>query len=328
MAYERTWAQSLDNTQTPATALEESQRELWSLKAMLLGQYGGLTLGLWSTYYSCDSVTAGTPGDGVDRWGSSFDAGKIVRGIAGAAHSWYVLQSPLMNGFNWYLLITFDTSNNANASFFIAKAPFAGGTTTANPTSVDSWLVSFGTAINAGSTVSHRFNMALSSTGDFWWFVVRAGDHNSELMLTIIAPTGCHPNDTYPIFTYSRYIPGGGGLTASAAFDVLVLGNGAGPISRDYRGAAANTTTMSCGRVTIAPSTYDMLTGAQLDQPMWLVTYNGTSWHHRGRLPDCAMGAAGPTTPANGDVVNPGGGIIAVQMGSFLLPMTAAPDLT
>lgn len=331
MAYERTWAQSLNNAQTPATALEETQRELWSLKAMILGQYGGLTLGLWSTYYSCNSLTAGAPNDGVDRWGSTFTAVNIVRGIAGAAHSWYVLKSPVMGGQTFYLLISFDGSSDTAASLFMSRAPFTGGTTTANPTSTDSWTVVSNAAWNGASTAVHRFNLILTSTGDFVWFVIKDGTHVAELCVMAISPTGCDPNDGYPIMSLFKF-NGSSGVNTSGGFDNQGI-TGAGTATRNFFGATA-TAVAWCMQRAVSGSglLYDSLTGSQLDQPIWILVFTTSPnvWHHRGRLPDMAMSwiNSNAQVATNGDVVNPGGGVIAVQMGAYLLPLTAAPDLT
>jgi hypothetical protein len=297
---------------------------------MLLGQYGGLTLGLWSTYYSCDSVTAGTPNDGVDRWGAAFDASKIVRGVAGAAHSWYVLKSPLMNGFNFYLLITFDSTSDPSASLFMAKTSFTGGTATANPTSTDSWALVSNGNFNNGNTNAHRFNMLLSSTGDFWWFVIRAGQSGAESLVSVIAPTGCDPLDRYPIWSYQTF-RASGTLTSPGAFDNQKMTGGGTPnATLNGFGVSASSVTMARQRYTEGGTGYDLLTGSQLDQPCWLVVDATAGWHHRGRLPDCVMSYLNNSANAapNGDAVNPGTGIIAVQMGCILLPLTIVPDLT
>ncbi len=87
--YERTWAFSIDNPYTPSTALDESRYGLWAVKAMLLGQMGGLVSGLWTIDSSCDSVTAGVAGDGIDRWGGAvytlhLPAGAVIGAVSGS----------------------------------------------------------------------------------------------------------------------------------------------------------------------------------------------------------------------------------------------------
>jgi phage tail protein X len=101
--------------------------------------------------------------------------------------------------------------------------------------------------------------------------------------------------------------------------------------TRDYAGTAAVIQTIYHRNIVRTDIGYDLLTGAQLDSPMWIIvsTSNG-AWHHRGRLPDCVMGYENNNAQCapNGDAVNPGTGIIAVQFGVMLLPFTVVPDLT
>src|SRR4051812_42695947 len=96
----KTW-NFLVNALIPATgsSLNDNRTLLKSIKDALKGSgtwtdsaganLGGAPAGAWTTRYWWDSVTAGTAGDGVDRWGA---IGNLVWANAGSAHSWYALR--------------------------------------------------------------------------------------------------------------------------------------------------------------------------------------------------------------------------------------------
>ncbi len=87
----------------------------------------------WIVDHSCDSITAGTPGDGVDRWISVTDLVEATSGV----HSWIVLTQPGMDGLQ--ICIDFNTDNSFDSWSIIISATgdFSGGTTSARPTSSD-----------------------------------------------------------------------------------------------------------------------------------------------------------------------------------------------
>jgi hypothetical protein len=304
MAYERNWAFSYNNLYTPTSNLDQTQYQLWALKAMLLGQYGGLSLGLWTTEGSSDSATAGN-GDLVDRWGSSYDPSKIVRGSASQPHSWYVLKSPLMNGQTFYMLVTFDDNTDYRASLFMAKAPFTGGTATANPTSTDSWNVGLNQGdwnSNNGSGILNRFNMALSSMGDFAYFPVQSGASGSthRLAISAVAPANCDPSDPYPIWSYKEEGPG-------QSFSVLTMfGATAIPSSaRSFNSTVSTISVIGNTNNTAQYSNPDVLTGNYPQVPCNVLVSNSSHWHLRGRLPDIRG------VPASSDFNIPQSGLVA-----------------
>jgi hypothetical protein len=288
MAYERTWAFSYNNQYTPTSFTDQTKYQLWALKAMLLGQYGGLTQGLWTTYSSCDGAGNFGNGDLVDWWGSTYDPTKIVQANSGQPHSWYVLKSPLMNGFNFYLLIATATPIDASASatLVMAKIPFAGGTNTVNPTSADSWAL-FATSSTwnsgTGANVLNRFNMALSATGDFVYFPVQSGIGHIPLCVAVIAPVGIHPSDGYPIWTYKFFqAVAPGGFTRAQLAGITQNTRSSSGLASFISILVNNTNTLS--------SSLDLLTGKLLAMPCRVIVQaTASSWHLRGRLPDIKM---------------------------------------
>lgn len=96
---------------------------------------GGATAsaGNWVVDYSCDSVTAGAKGDGVNRWAA---AGNLVWANAGTAHSWIVLRQTGI-GATFELLISLENGGAGDAVIAFSVTGFTGGTTLARPTAAD-----------------------------------------------------------------------------------------------------------------------------------------------------------------------------------------------
>jgi len=98
------------------------------------------TNGLLTLDYGCNSVTAGTKGDLVDRITSDSN---VVGANAGTAHSWWVdtvLAGPAQ--------ICFDrngTFEGSGSCWFSPSAGFTGGSTTNRPTATDETEISLGT---------------------------------------------------------------------------------------------------------------------------------------------------------------------------------------
>lgn len=96
--------------------------------------------GNWSVSFSCDSVTAGAPGDGVDRWTT---AAKLVPGSGAAARAWIVLRQPGVAA-NYEVCIELNNSSNPQQGTIVvspnSRFGFGGGgagSTTARPTADD-----------------------------------------------------------------------------------------------------------------------------------------------------------------------------------------------
>lgn len=84
--------------------------------------------------FSCDGVTAGAAGDGVDRWVINTD---LDWAISGSAHSWTVVKQPAMTGGTLYVCIDLNSASVNQCSVIISRAGFTGGTTTNRPTATD-----------------------------------------------------------------------------------------------------------------------------------------------------------------------------------------------
>lgn len=131
----------------------------------------------WTVEYSCDSATAGTAGDEVDRWSADSD---IVEGAA--AHSWIILkQTGILANFQ----ICWDLSNADIVNSTIVVSPsagFTGGTTSARPTATDEQVIVNNTAWGVGGIADNSdsvfTNIMMSSDGAVTRliYVVKTGD--------------------------------------------------------------------------------------------------------------------------------------------------------
>lgn len=96
----------------------------------------------WVVDYSCDGATAGSAGDGVDRWASNADV--VVSTALTTAHSWMVLKQTGAGAGNVQILLNASASSGGTLTYGINlmtvvswNAGFTGGTTTSRPTATD-----------------------------------------------------------------------------------------------------------------------------------------------------------------------------------------------
>jgi hypothetical protein len=129
----KTWQFNVNNAQAAqGTALADHRKLLRAIKNALIG----FATNAWALRYSCNSTTAGTAGDGVDRWSSDTD---LVWANAGTAHSWVVLRQTGI-ATNFEMLISCEAANGSGNTLTLVISPsaaFTGGSTTARPTATD-----------------------------------------------------------------------------------------------------------------------------------------------------------------------------------------------
>ena len=124
----------------------------------------------WTVRYSCNGTTAGTAGDGVDRWQSLSDMnpGQMtgVNSLTSAARSWIVLKNTTLDGGgNFQVLFDWLSDTNLGSTFwgdygscvmYVSRtAGFTGGTTTSRPTATDE--VFLGSGFTATTLVNTNF---------------------------------------------------------------------------------------------------------------------------------------------------------------------------
>lgn len=121
----------------------------------------------WTVVYSCNGTTAGTAGDGVDRWGSDLsDTSNIVHGAGPAnTRSWIVLkQTGIATNFQICIDLIYGTSDMDVVYSY--SAGFTGGTTTARPTATDEIVLTSNYSIfDTGTTTNDIFHMMMSTDG-------------------------------------------------------------------------------------------------------------------------------------------------------------------
>jgi hypothetical protein len=142
----KTWRYNVNNKKATAANLTWHQVLMLDLKNILINNspaiaWDTVPTGIWTVDHSCDSSTAGTPADGVDRWVTSAN---LIWDRPIDPHSWIVFNTG-MNSSAAQVCIDLDNNNNATAgsqceNIAVYLSPgglFTGGTTTARPTASD-----------------------------------------------------------------------------------------------------------------------------------------------------------------------------------------------
>lgn len=152
--------------------------------------------------YSCDSVVAGTAGDGVNRWDSVTD---LVWAITGTAHSWIVLKFPGISS-SCELLIACENTAATGQFLNILFSPisgFTGGSTTARPTAPDEIIVVNATTWGGVNTTDAnvKLHFLKSSDGECWrFFCANGGQVNTSFFIE--KPVAFSTNWTSPSVCY------------------------------------------------------------------------------------------------------------------------------
>jgi hypothetical protein len=337
MATELTWR--TDPNRIPSdvsSAANKCKWDAWHLVHALLGDSGGFTEGLWTVYYSCDGVTAGTANDGVDRWGSAFNATKIVN--ATGAHSWFVLKAPETLG---SLYLTVDC-NNASASTFtilFSKAAPTGGTTSARPTATDAWEHTAIVFSNLSVATTPRTHLSLSSRGDFVFATNNETNNSFYAVIAAFKMQEAGSLDDYPWITIASVGTNGGAssLQAGGTGSLTTAINGTGNTvlrGRSFDGAAvpshvvvspsahaSGTTTPEYFLVRIRGDAANVSDGTYNDFPCYVYSFGATTAERKGRLPDFLWGSG---TVSNGTVRPAVAPYEGVMMGHVWLPWTAS----
>jgi hypothetical protein len=150
-------------------------------------------------HYSCDSVTAGAAGDGINRWDADSD---VVFGDAGA-RSWMVLELPAGLG-GMHLLIEATTDGGSAAdgdvNAHLAISGFTGGTTTTLPVPVDGAEPFAGTLTggsggnlpSAGNYAAH-VNVVYATNGTSIRVIVTNDTNDAVISLLLLETLGGGP---------------------------------------------------------------------------------------------------------------------------------------
>jgi hypothetical protein len=132
----KTWQFNINQNIT--LGVNSCRTMLLAIKNSLLG----FASNPWTVEYSCNSVTAGAAGDGIDRWVTGSNL--VYVSAAGTAHSWIVLKQAGLAS-NLQIVIDLVTSGAGASAFAYANifisgsAGFTGGSTTDRPTATDEY---------------------------------------------------------------------------------------------------------------------------------------------------------------------------------------------
>jgi hypothetical protein len=248
---------------------------IWYWKAFLTGQIGGATQGLWTVAGSSDGVTGAM--DGVDRWTSTYTGTKIVTDIATWPHSWIVLQSPVMAGKTWYILI--DAGNSDGKTLYVTlgvDAPPTGGSNTTAPTvqnaaPLPGMYIGQGGLPNYPNGGASRFHGMLATDGSFILLASRC--HTQKFMNGFIFQTlsNVKGNDLYP-----GWLALNTDYTLTAGYGSQ---QGAGNTGPDYIGYSVMRTPPGNGydayggvipQTANWPAGEDRFDGSFADYPLWI----------------------------------------------------------
>lgn len=194
---------------------DQSREFLWYTMALLTGIVGGGTVGLWTVVSSSDAVTAGAG----NKWGVAYDGTKLVRAAAGTAHSWMVLQGPLVTagalaGVPFYLIIDWSGASDQTCNFYLCKNAPTGGTITARPTSTDE-TVALNFSLNAGTVNTPKMSGFLASDGTFWILATPPGSGMIQVFLAGVVLGDVRANDQFPMVLGGSFGNSGGAALAN-----------------------------------------------------------------------------------------------------------------
>lgn len=218
----KSWTFNCNNAiAAQGTVLADCQALLFAIISALLAT------GKWTVAYSCNSTTAGTAGDGVNRWAS---AANLVWSYAGDNHSWIVLKNTNMPGGNYQLC--FDLSSTTATIMSVVRsvhAGFTGGSTTARPTAADKvTLLSDAYWGGPSPDAAMRWSTLVSTDGQCTRIVI-AGGGSLLGFLYFDRTTNEDAGTTYP---FADYIVGAASgpvtlsITATKTYPLAVSGTG------------------------------------------------------------------------------------------------------
>ncbi len=234
----KTWQYDV-NIQNPAqgTALADAQKVIRRIKTALIG-FGTLP---WTIRYSCDSVTAGAAGDGVDYW--TTDAKLVWSSITNTGvRSWIVLKQTGIGTNHQVCIHLMHTGGSGVGSDTLevavsANAGFTGGTTSARPTATDEIVIRDGT---------YSASAPASTIKGTWWNSESAAATTQQTELHCMQSTDgqcsraviCYQNGAISFWMFDKIQAAVTGLTYPFA-DTVMGGGGAIQSANDVTTYAA-----------------------------------------------------------------------------------------
>lgn len=217
--YEKTYQYIMNQVMDVSSTTNTGKNTAYFIFAALVGTGGyvyknsagatiGSPTGLWTIDSMCDGTTAGTAGDGVNRWGTTFTPANQVYAAEGSAHSWAVLHH---SGLGLYLVINL-TNGTYQASFSVSKTQPTGGTTTNRPKAADEMAPSLWQNINIypnGGTA--KCHIAVATDGNWAGMLTQDGQTYNYSGWFMHQMMDTHAGDLFPHVCYFNYSYSGGG---------------------------------------------------------------------------------------------------------------------
>jgi hypothetical protein len=336
MATTRTWYDDANVDVAYATSEAVTSAKLvWTLKALLRTEVSGTngatgptpSLAGWTCAGSSDSATAAM--DSTDRWGSTFNAAKIVWNNPTVAHSWIVLQSPNDIGGSgngtYQLLLACESDDVYTVSVYVSKSGFTGGSTTARPTATDEVTVNaIGSYYASDLTADNRMSMTRTSNGAFYVYWWNPGTSFVPTFFGCVDPISLKSAVQWRLFGLWSYAGTSPGVVPASGSAATVFAR-----AYDATSAAAHNIFIPCSRDGLtfwsdiagtdpADSKYDAL-------PAHIFCTDTTYRGYRGKVPDAYLPQAGAST---GDVTPSTGSPERVLLSGYWIPCGVAPDFS
>jgi hypothetical protein len=192
---------------------------LWNLKECLLNTSVGGTLtgvrhanSVWTVVRSSDGAAAGATEDGIDRWGTPYNASKFVRNTTGNAHSWIILRNSYI-GHDMIIACNANSDKAGRVAFTLSSTPFGAGSVTASPPITSSPSFAYGISSDAvGSSISLSEDVTSGATfyshfiaddfGNFIYLYSKVGSGIFSGMVSLIQSVNAHVSDTFNRFAF------------------------------------------------------------------------------------------------------------------------------
>lgn len=305
----KTWLFNVNHVLTgTGTAALTAGKILRAIKDTLLG----FANTPWSVYYSCggSSITAGTAGDGIDRWGADSHVGW------GASKSWIVLKNATVSP-NFQVCISCVGTSGETINLVVSKsAGFTGGTTAARPTATDEIILINAGTWGCGNTTDYNYVLhGMMSTDGYCTRIIINDAGKSSLLWLFESPTSVISSWTEPCIAYAP-------ASAVVATDNITNSNLTGnAYAKAKIGTSAVSMYMTCeSRNNIALNTLPLFNDIASEFPMYPIGLEsetaGNKGRH-GRLMDLYFGTVGMP---NGTSYPSDGTRQFVQFGSLIFP--------